>query len=97
MGNMSYCRFENTSNDLADCLGAITEMSDGEAREKLSSEYEREGLRRLVSLCQETLALLYADLPEPLTAEELLTFDFEDVLQNLEDNSTKYAGEDNDY
>jgi hypothetical protein len=27
MGNMSYCRFENTANALRDCLGAI---NDGE-------------------------------------------------------------------
>lgn len=24
MSNMSYCRFENTSNDLSDCLNALT-------------------------------------------------------------------------
>ena len=25
MSNMSYCRFENTSNDLEDCVGAMAE------------------------------------------------------------------------
>lgn len=26
MGNMSYCRFENTSNDLSDCSDALEEF-----------------------------------------------------------------------
>ncbi len=28
MSNMSYCRFENTSNDLQDCLEAMQELID---------------------------------------------------------------------
>ena len=28
MANMSYCRFENTSNDLRDCVGAMEEAYD---------------------------------------------------------------------
>lgn len=27
MSNMSYCRFENTANDLADCADVIEQMS----------------------------------------------------------------------
>ena len=29
MGNMSYCRFQNTSNDLADCNEALEEFLYG--------------------------------------------------------------------
>lgn len=29
MGNMSYCRFENTLNDLKDCYLAMDEELDG--------------------------------------------------------------------
>ena len=43
MGNMSYCRFENTARDLSDCLDAI---KNGEI-EDLSS-YERRGLNELL-------------------------------------------------
>jgi hypothetical protein len=50
MGNMSYCRFENTANDLDDCLRAI---EDGEY-EDLNS-YEQSGLSSLMSLCQQIL------------------------------------------
>lgn len=41
MGNMSYCRFENTSNDLEDCLTALTDR-------KIKSESERDVARRMV-------------------------------------------------
>ena len=48
MGNMSYCRFENTARDLRDCLQAI---ENGEL-DDLSS-YERDGLEQLLSDCEE--------------------------------------------
>ena len=47
MGNMSYCRFENTARDLRDCLNAIY---NGEV-EDLSS-YEIDGLIELQRLCR---------------------------------------------
>ena len=50
MGNMSYCRFENTANDLDDCLQAI---EDGKY-EDLNS-YERGGLSSLLTLCERVL------------------------------------------
>ena len=43
---MSYCRFENTANDLQDCVNAIR---NGETDEL--NEYEVEGLKRLLDLC----------------------------------------------
>ena len=50
MSNMSYCRFENTSKDLEDCLYAIEngEYTDLDRREK-------DGLERILSLCEEIL------------------------------------------
>ena len=50
MGNMSYCRFENTANDLDDCLYAI---EDGKY-EDLNS-YEQGGLSSLLTLCEKVL------------------------------------------
>ena len=47
MGNMSYCRFENTSRDLKDCLQAI---ENGEL-DDLSS-YEKDGLESLLEYCE---------------------------------------------
>lgn len=51
MGNMSYCRFENTANDLADCVSAI---NSGEVFD-LSSDYEIDGLRRLLVYAQKVV------------------------------------------
>ena len=38
MSNMSYCRFENTANDLADCIDHfdnVANLADSEARYRL--------------------------------------------------------------
>ena len=51
MGNMSYCRFENTSNDLMDCMEALEEL-DVEKVSEMSS-YEREGLLDLINISNE--------------------------------------------
>ena len=45
MGNMSYCRFENTAYDLRDCLDAIQNRET----EDLST-YEVEGLEKILDL-----------------------------------------------
>ena len=50
MGNMSYCRFENTANDLADCVSAIQR---GDTQEL--NTYEVQGLRRLLDLCNDII------------------------------------------
>ena len=50
MGNMSYCRFENTAGDLEDCYEALT---DGVNFKNLSSDGERAGLRKLVRLARQ--------------------------------------------
>ena len=47
MGNMSYCRFENTARDLQDCLDAI---ENGEIND-LSSQYEVDALDELLEIC----------------------------------------------
>ena len=47
---MSYCRFENTARDLRDCVYAI---NNGEIDEL--NDYELEGLRDILELCEEIL------------------------------------------
>ena len=47
---MSYCRFENTARDLQDCVNAI---NNGEIDEL--NDYELEGLRDILELCEEIL------------------------------------------
>jgi len=52
MGNMSYCRFENTARDLEDCVDAL---NNGHT-EDLSS-YERRGLDKLLYYAQRVIDL----------------------------------------
>ena len=52
MANMSYCRFENTANDLADCISAIER---GEI-EDLNS-YELNGLTRLLEMAEDIIQM----------------------------------------
>ena len=58
---MSYCRFENTARDLADCLNAI---ENGEHTEDLSS-YEKNGLEDLLSYC-ETIFFMKEEIEEAI-------------------------------
>ena len=48
MGNMSYCRFENTANDLADCVSALmrNEVED-------LNHYELNGLARILEMAND--------------------------------------------
>jgi hypothetical protein len=48
MGNMSYCRFENTANALQDCVHAIEEREVYDF-----SSYELRGFKTIVELAQE--------------------------------------------
>lgn len=62
MANMSYCAFENTSNDLHMCVAMMQEaMENGQSLEEFiasrSSEYERRAVGRLISLCNQIVEL----------------------------------------
>ena len=52
MGNMSYCRFENTAADLRDCLEAI----ERNAINDLSS-YEINGLESILRMAHELIEI----------------------------------------
>ena len=47
MGNMSYCRFQNTVSDLRDCYN---HMYDSDETEDLSKD-EQEARKDLIKLC----------------------------------------------
>ena len=48
MGNMSYCRFENTAQDLQDCVSAI---ENGDVYN--FNSYELNGFEKLIRLANE--------------------------------------------
>ena len=50
MGNMSYCRFENTANDLKDCVWAL---NDEEIRQGDLGQHEIIGLKDLLEYAQD--------------------------------------------
>ena len=64
MGNMSYCRFENTSRDLRDCLDAI----ENEEIDDLSS-YEKDGLESLLDYC-EAIFFMKEEIEEIINKKE---------------------------
>jgi len=45
MGNMSYCRFENTMSDLQDCLGNINR--------KAENDYDESSRQDMIALFKE--------------------------------------------
>lgn len=53
MSNMSYCRFENTFEDLEDCYDALINEGGIEGLEEESSEYEKPYIKRLIELCKD--------------------------------------------
>ena len=50
MGNMSYCRFENTARDLGDCVRALMK---GEAEDL--SHYELNGLAQILEYANDII------------------------------------------
>ena len=50
MGNMSYCRFENTANDLKDCVWAL---NDEDIRQGDLGSYEIRGLKDLLDYARD--------------------------------------------
>lgn len=53
--NMSYCQFENTSADVAQCLDSM--QDEAFDVDNLSSEYERAGFKRFIALCRVVASL----------------------------------------
>ena len=52
---MSYCMFENTANDLEECLERMqsVDFCIATLEDEASSVNEEEGINRLIDLCRE--------------------------------------------
>jgi hypothetical protein len=85
MSNMSYCRFENTERDLADCKDALEGMSNGDKSPLSLSELR--AAKRLAAHCADILALL-AEVAGA-EVEELLDFPdtIDEALDALNENA----------
>ena len=78
MGNMSYCRFENTADDLQDCVYAI---ENGEMSVDMS-DYEADALRDLL-MHAKSIVCMERDIEQALDrwqehADELEREEYED-------------------
>ena len=59
MGNMSYCKFQNTLSDLIDCRNTIEEMVTGDEDELFTlSREEARAAENLAEQCFDILTLL---------------------------------------
>lgn len=77
--NMSYCRFENTKNDFADCVNALQDAIDNETSMDLS-EYEARAMKRLADLAEEYIDL-YNEYTENVNSWEYDEDDeYDDIL-----------------
>jgi hypothetical protein len=54
MGNMSYCRFENTANDLQDCVWAL---NDEDIRQGDLGGHEIRGLKDLLDYARDIVSM----------------------------------------
>lgn len=67
MANMSYCMFENTLNDLGDCVSAMEEANS--VADLDMNEYEQRAFYSMFRMCREFLA----EHERLLNAEETVT------------------------
>ena len=62
MANMSYCRWENTSKDMQDCINSMEDMDDGF---EFSSSHEEQGFHNALNAA---VMMLEMATPEQLEA-----------------------------
>lgn len=74
MSNMSYCRFENTYRDLADCQFALETMATGDGT-KLNEDEERYAAM-LITTCRQIL-------------EDVLEFADVGAIENIDDSEAE--------
>ena len=56
MGNMSYCRFENTARAMEDCINALNESEESHEQGDLS-HYEIRGLKDLLEHARDIIEM----------------------------------------
>lgn len=93
MSNMSYCRFENTGRDLADCEEALSEMIDNPQECEPVNRYEMEAAPRLFDSAANILSMLADVLGASITLTdadgremELDRFDWEEAFKKVQDD-----------
>lgn len=93
MSNMSYCRFENTARDLADCEEALSEMIDTPEECEPVNRYEMDAAPRLFDSAANILNMLADVLGASITVTnadgqevDLDRFDWEEAFKKVQDD-----------
>lgn len=89
MSNMSYCRFQNTARDLADCQEALellfrgeSDSTDDDGEPYTLSQDELQAAEQLLSICADLVALIVEEAG--VSAEDLFDpFAGRDVVRSL--------------
>ena len=68
MGNMSYCRFENTLNDLRDCVDYVEEHN--------LSDSENEARIKLIKVCKDITERYFDIVETDESDDEILEDEF---------------------
>ncbi len=89
MSNMSYCRFENTNSDLADCESALEDLINGEG--STLNEYELGAAKSLAERCERIVTML-KEFAESNDLDE----DFAGIIDQLQLNAQNAQEEEGD-
>ncbi len=81
MGNMSYCKFQNTDQDLLDCQETLESLFNGDTEEPLSRE-ELSAAKRLVIRCTAIVNLFveYEGLDSAADVDEKVIYEVLDEI-----------------
>lgn len=66
MSNMSYCRFQNTAEDFADCVNNLRSLDPADRSSNTSDE--RDARRRIIELAADLMAELGVEDPSDIWA-----------------------------
>lgn len=95
MSNMSYCRFENTARDLADCEEALSEMIDAPADCGNVNSYEMAAAPRLFDSAANLLEMLADVMGASIVVTDseggecdLSQFDWEEAFKKVQSDIT---------
>ena len=76
---MSYCRYENTANDLKDVINSLHDSDCGET----ISEYKQQGLYDILDLAYEVIGL--ADKIENIIENQDDNYNKNKLLENIDE------------
>jgi hypothetical protein len=105
MANMTYCRFENTAQDLADCVRVLSEWADDphctseDVEGPITKDYELPAAQRIARLAYDVVTIL-ADVAQKeldeVTADDLVTAVFELNEQRRKAQEAAHDDDDDD-